>query len=256
MSKQITPNELAEIVSCLLTKTISTGELDNDEKFQSFMTEIAGVVCDHCGGEVRNPAAPLEEIWYIGIHGNDSLPDGSEGIWQDYDKEGTLFDKAECSRCGSQVNSIIGTPGGEELCTDCFSADENSATISHSSQQEISLSGFVEMVASLRIWSYDSDLKTNAELGNLDKDGDEINEPDDGFIGSHTCLMDLIEQARGMQHHGASDPQADLEKLMTAIVQSGQKAGIIRPDLESISMTQCLFILQDLSGASILGNTP
>jgi len=27
-----------------------------------------------------------------------------------------------CSECGAEVDSIIGCPGGEELCRDCFNA--------------------------------------------------------------------------------------------------------------------------------------
>ncbi len=91
MSKQVTPVELAEIVTGLLTNLQRTGQLDTFEAFQSFMTGIAQVVCDHCGGEIRNLADRMEDTWYIGIHGNDSLPDENGGIWKDYDPEGELF---------------------------------------------------------------------------------------------------------------------------------------------------------------------
>lgn len=91
MSKQITTHELAEIVTRLLTQTHTTGELESFESFQGFMTDIAKVICDHCGGEVRNPADMLDETWYVGIHGNESLPDTLGGIWANYDKDGELF---------------------------------------------------------------------------------------------------------------------------------------------------------------------
>lgn len=91
MSKQISAKELAEIVTRLLTDVEGTGELDDPGVFQNFMTDIAQVICDHCGGEVRNPAEPFEDVWYVGIHGNDSLPDAFGGIWREYDKEGELF---------------------------------------------------------------------------------------------------------------------------------------------------------------------
>lgn len=91
MSKQVSAKELAEIVTKLLTDTNTSGELDGFESFQQFMTDIAEVVCDHCGGEVRNPADLLEDVWYVGIHGNDSLPDAFGGIWREYDQEGELF---------------------------------------------------------------------------------------------------------------------------------------------------------------------
>lgn len=46
---------------------------------------------------------------------------------------------------------------------------------------------FVDQVASLKIWSYDKYDGTAYA---------ECEEPADGFLDSHTCLMDLIEQAR------------------------------------------------------------
>ena len=89
MSKQISAGEMAYIVADLLLAPEVVGELEEARAYQGFMTDIAQVVCDHCGGEVRNPASPLDDIWYVGIHGNDSLPDDG-GIWADYDKEGEL----------------------------------------------------------------------------------------------------------------------------------------------------------------------
>lgn len=94
MSKQVSAKELAEIVTRLLTDTEGSGELDDPGVFQGFMTAIAEVVCDFCGGEVRNPADQFEDVWYVGIHGNDSLPDAFGGIWREYDKEGELFEEA------------------------------------------------------------------------------------------------------------------------------------------------------------------
>lgn len=49
---------------------------------------------------------------------------------------------------------------------------------------------FVNQVAALSIWSYD------------DKDGEPYREcrpPSDGYLDSHYCLMDLIEQARSLR---------------------------------------------------------
>ena len=95
MSKQITAKELAEIVTRLLTANAQSGELDRFETFQGFMTDIAQVVGDHCGGEIHNPATPLDDIWYVGIHGNDSLPEALGGIWREYDPDGELFAEPE-----------------------------------------------------------------------------------------------------------------------------------------------------------------
>lgn len=93
MSKQISAEELAEIVTRLLTDPVGTGELDDHGTFQSFMTAIAQVVCDHCGGEIHLPADDMAAKWLIGIHGNDSLPSAFGGIWREYDPEGELFDQ-------------------------------------------------------------------------------------------------------------------------------------------------------------------
>lgn len=92
MSKQISAHELAAIVTKLLTATAGTDELSGAETFGAFMTAIAGVVCDHCGGEVHHPADNIAGDWLIGIHGNDSMPDAFGGIWREYDKDGQLFD--------------------------------------------------------------------------------------------------------------------------------------------------------------------
>lgn len=94
MSKQLTPTDLAELVTLLLTNPEAAGELDTDPKFTAFMTDIAEAVCNHCGGEVRNPAQYLDDVCYIGIHGNDALP-ANGGVWKDFDKEGELFDSPE-----------------------------------------------------------------------------------------------------------------------------------------------------------------
>lgn len=122
MSKQISAKELAEIVTRLLTDSEGTGELDDPSVYEGFMTDIAEVVCKHCGGEVRHPASILDDTCYVGIHGNDSLPSAFGGIWREYDPEGQLFDTYEgvCSECGADSDQIIGCPDGAEICPDCF----------------------------------------------------------------------------------------------------------------------------------------
>jgi len=132
MSKQIKPEELAAIVTKLLTQPEKSGELDSFEAFQGFMTDIGQVICNYCGGEIRKPAEPLEDIWYLGVHGNEWLPSAFGGIWRDYDTDGELFDEGippslqasstDCSPCGSEVTEVIGAPDGAELCGKCFDA--------------------------------------------------------------------------------------------------------------------------------------
>lgn len=86
MSKQITNVELAGIVSKLLISPDEQGELTEARTYQSFMTEIARVVSDHCGGDILNPASPLDGVWYVGVHWNDSVP-ATDGVWHNYDRE-------------------------------------------------------------------------------------------------------------------------------------------------------------------------
>lgn len=128
MSKQITNEELAEIVTRLLVAPDSVGELSTMDSFSGFMTEIAKTVCDYCGGEIHHPASSFEGIWYVGVHGNESLPSTSGCVWSGYDKEGSLEDGLQapqvtqnvCSACGMHVQQIIGAPDGQEVCQTCF----------------------------------------------------------------------------------------------------------------------------------------
>lgn len=98
MSKQVSSKELANIVSNLLSG--QSGEIDEASAFAGFMTAIAEVVCDYCGGEVRHSASQIDDpaqpkgLWLIGIHGNDSLPEDG-GVWRAIDPDGSLFDEPE-----------------------------------------------------------------------------------------------------------------------------------------------------------------
>ena len=86
MSKQITPAELAEIVTKLLTDPNEIGDYDS---FAGFFTRTAELVCEFCGGEIAIDADMFAGKWLIGIHANDSLPPNG-GIWNNYDPEGEL----------------------------------------------------------------------------------------------------------------------------------------------------------------------
>ena len=97
MSKQIIPNELAEIVTALLVKPSLLGELDSLESYNNFVHEIGQVVADFCGGQidgVSNPDAveenQLEErgMTMLSVSPNDSLPSKSNNVWSYYDRAG------------------------------------------------------------------------------------------------------------------------------------------------------------------------
>jgi hypothetical protein len=68
------------------------------EKYAAFMTDIAKVICDHCGGEVTGSASNCFGLWLVGIVGDDSMPEDG-GVWKDYDPDGELFEQPACSFC-------------------------------------------------------------------------------------------------------------------------------------------------------------
>nr|WP_321303089.1 hypothetical protein [Alcaligenes faecalis] len=91
MSKQVSAVDLGLLTFSLLMRPHVVGELDTPEKYQAFMTDLAKLICEHCGGEVLYQATrPDGSNWMIGIHGNDSLPEDG-GVWKDIDPEGELF---------------------------------------------------------------------------------------------------------------------------------------------------------------------
>lgn len=94
MSKQIDAKELAEVVTKLLVDPSSLPEKMAEPEYAIFMTRIAEVVAEHCGGSILHEASAFEGVWYVGVHGNECLPSDG-GIWAPYDKEGELFDPDE-----------------------------------------------------------------------------------------------------------------------------------------------------------------
>lgn len=90
MSKQITNGELAEAVMSLLVGRLMHTQLDDAGRYAAFMTDIAAVICDYCGGEVVKPANDTDGVWMVGVRGNESVPNGG-GVWKDFDPEGDLF---------------------------------------------------------------------------------------------------------------------------------------------------------------------
>jgi hypothetical protein len=90
MAKNITSQELGNLVQQILNNPESLGEDMSGEAYSRFMTDMAKVVCDHFGGEVHNPAYMHDGMYYmIGIHSNDCLPAGG-GVWANLDPEGEL----------------------------------------------------------------------------------------------------------------------------------------------------------------------
>jgi len=91
MAKQIANTELVDVVAALLVGRASNDYFDTADKYAAFMTDIAKVICDHCGGQVTSVADNAFGPWLVGISGDESTPEDG-GIWQNYDAEGELFE--------------------------------------------------------------------------------------------------------------------------------------------------------------------
>lgn len=92
MSKQISNGELAEIVTGLLIGRLGPEQLDTPERYSAFMTGLAELVCEHCGGTVTDLHADnSSEEWLIGIRSNECLPEDG-GVWGKFDPDGDLDD--------------------------------------------------------------------------------------------------------------------------------------------------------------------
>jgi hypothetical protein len=86
MKRIVSASELAGIVSRLLSDPQSAGELDEADAFARFMTDIAQVVSDHCGGEIVSPASRTDKGWTVSVTPNDSLPE-TGGVWGVFETE-------------------------------------------------------------------------------------------------------------------------------------------------------------------------
>jgi hypothetical protein len=119
MAKQITSNELAEIVTGLLIKPDLFGELDSPEKHDEFIEAIGQVVANFCGGDIGgvSPADVPENQWpndvmtsYLSVWPNDSLPSLEGCIWAPYDPDGWEdHTNEEFELCPGEPVSLIKT---------------------------------------------------------------------------------------------------------------------------------------------------
>lgn len=84
MAKVITAQEMSQI----LTKLLTSNEIDDADEFANFLTDVSRVVTDYCGGEIHNPAKAESQIesQMICIYANEKLPSDG-GIWKDYDTD-------------------------------------------------------------------------------------------------------------------------------------------------------------------------
>ncbi len=98
MSKQILPDELAEIVTNLLVNPESLGELDEERKYYRFIEDIGRVVAEHCGGSAFIHVNPRlyppgegyvheEHSPTLSVSPDDSLPSPNKNVWAKYDPE-------------------------------------------------------------------------------------------------------------------------------------------------------------------------
>lgn len=87
MKQVITNGQLAALLNHILTNPFS-GEVDDQSAFEQFCTDIAQIVCKHCGGKVTAPASyapePSNMDWAthykLEVQINDSSPEDG-GVW-------------------------------------------------------------------------------------------------------------------------------------------------------------------------------
>ena len=63
---KLTNGALAALLTNILTNP-NSGEVDSIERFESFFTDLANVVCDHCGGDV------VVDATYVGMQNDDEF---------------------------------------------------------------------------------------------------------------------------------------------------------------------------------------
>jgi len=84
--QSITNGRLAEIVTALLTNPFC-GRLDDQSSFEAFFSDVARLVCKHCGGRVAEPVRYVPEPgnmdwathYRVGVQPDESSPDND--IW-------------------------------------------------------------------------------------------------------------------------------------------------------------------------------
>ena len=114
MSKILTSDEVATIVSDLLTKPEVLGELEDGTLFESFLEDVAKIVAGYCGGQVVATSPPeftvaeaeasdyqdytKDQVSYcVHVRGNCCLPDREKNIWtfHGFDPDGELYPEEE-----------------------------------------------------------------------------------------------------------------------------------------------------------------
>lgn len=109
---RITNGQLAKIITILLTNPDS-GEVDSMERFESFVNDLAQVVCDHCGGNVVSPAEhcsahEFADSYALTIEPSESSPEN--GIWTSANKVQILSGHLGCD--GIDLRAVFSVPVG------------------------------------------------------------------------------------------------------------------------------------------------
>lgn len=83
MINTITNKQLSNIVTALLVNPDGVGELSDSHSHQAFVSDIAHVVAQYCGGEVTEPVSLPSGVFNIDILPTESLPDIKNNVWID-----------------------------------------------------------------------------------------------------------------------------------------------------------------------------
>ncbi|MDK9702414.1 MAG: hypothetical protein OEL20_04690 [Sulfuritalea sp.] len=124
--KSINNGQMAALLANILTNPFS-GEVDAQEAFEEFFTELTKLVCNYCGGEVISPAtyapAPGDQNWathyLVEVTPSASSPDGG-GIWASPD----LDAKSSAGLRSKALEALKGIGLTFSECITVFGADD------------------------------------------------------------------------------------------------------------------------------------
>jgi len=84
MAKILTEHEMAEIIHRAVHEP---GLIDCADSYGAFLEGLADLICEHFGGEHKNPSEPDEDLpWTVAFRVNECVPSDG-GVFKDYDTD-------------------------------------------------------------------------------------------------------------------------------------------------------------------------
>ena len=121
MSKILTPKEMAEIVTTLLTST----EIDDADLYKRFLVASGDLITDYCGGVTGCVEVDTIDGWTVGFSVDDCVPpDG--GMFKRYDTDVVWTDGEELD--ASEQNYLAPQTERDRHVMDMLNCKENPLT--------------------------------------------------------------------------------------------------------------------------------